>query len=54
MTAEATIALEGLLAPNQEIIFACRRVGISSFGFPASIADYSDTDRFRETMHFAR
>jgi len=45
---------EGLLAPNQAIVFACRRAGILPFGFPASIADYSDIDRFRDTIHFAR
>lgn len=45
---------EGLLAPNQAIVFACRRAGIFPFGFPASIADYSDIDRFRETIRFAR
>ncbi len=45
---------EGLLAPNQAIVFACRRAGISPFGFPASIADYSDIERFRQTVRFAR
>jgi citrate lyase subunit beta/citryl-CoA lyase len=45
---------EGLLAPNQAIVFACRRAGISPIGFPASIADYSDIDRFRNTIQFAR
>ena len=45
---------EGLLAPNQAIVFACRRAGILPFGFPASIADYSDINRFRDTIHFAR
>ena len=45
---------EGLLAPNQAIVFACRRAGISPFGFPASIADYSDIERFRDTIQFAR
>ena len=45
---------EGLLAPNQAIVFACRRAAISPFGFPASIADYSDIDRFRNTIQFAR
>lgn len=45
---------EGLLAPNQAIVFASRRAGILPFGFPASIADYNDIDRFRETIRFAR
>ena len=45
---------EGLLAPNQAIVFACRRAAILPFRFPASIADYSDIERFRNTIHFAR
>lgn len=44
----------GLFAPNQAIVFACRRAGILPFGFPASIADYSDIERFRETIREAR
>ena len=45
---------ETLLAPNQDIVFASRRAGILPYGFPASIADYSDIERFRETIRFAR
>lgn len=45
---------EGLLGPSQAIVFACRRANILPFGFPASIADYSDLDQFKETIRFAR
>jgi citrate lyase subunit beta/citryl-CoA lyase len=45
---------EALFAPNQSVLFACRRAGILPFGFPASIADYSDLDRFRATIKLAR
>lgn len=45
---------EALFAPNQQIVFACRRAGILAFGFPASIADFSDLDVFRSTIRFAR
>ena len=45
---------EGLLAPSQAIVFACRRANILPFGFPASIADYSNLDQFKETINFAR
>lgn len=43
-----------LFAPNQQVQFACRRAGILPFGFPASIADYSDLDAFRATIRLAR
>lgn len=45
---------ELLFAPNQQIVFACRRHGLAPFGFPASIADYSDIGSFRETIRLAR
>ena len=38
---------DGLLFPNQQILFACRRAGITPYGFVGSIADYSDLDAFR-------
>ena len=44
---------EALFAPNQQIVFACRRAGILPFGFPASIADYSDIERFGRTIRLA-
>lgn len=43
-----------LYGPNQLVAFACRRAGVLPFGFPASIADYSDPDRFRTTVQRAR
>jgi citrate lyase subunit beta / citryl-CoA lyase len=45
---------ESLLYPNQLLQFACRRAGIAPLGFPASIADFSDIDKFRATIRFAR
>ncbi len=45
---------EVLLAPNQQIVFACRRAGLLPFGFPGSIADFSDLERFRATIRLAR
>lgn len=45
---------EALFGPNQQIVFACRRAGILALGFPASIADYSDIDRFRGHIRLAR
>ncbi|MEM1402105.1 MAG: CoA ester lyase [Pseudomonadota bacterium] len=45
---------ETLVAPNQAIVFACRRAGIQPLGFPASIADYSDSEQFKKTVRFAR
>lgn len=45
---------QGLFAPNQQIVFACRRAGILPFGFPASISDYSDLAAFRAHIQLAR
>lgn len=45
---------KGLFAPNQAVLFACRRAGILPLGFAASIADYSDTEKFRKTIEEAR
>jgi citrate lyase subunit beta / citryl-CoA lyase len=45
---------EALLAPNQSVVFACRRANILPFGFPASIADYSDIEKFRGHIRLAR
>jgi citrate lyase subunit beta / citryl-CoA lyase len=45
---------EALFAPNQQIVFACRRAGILPFGFPASIADYTDLEVFRTYIRAAR
>lgn len=38
---------DGLLFPNQQVLFACRRAGITPLGFVGSIADYSDLDGFK-------
>lgn len=45
---------EALFAPNQQIAFACRRAGILPLGFPGSIADFSDLEKFRATIQQAR
>ena len=45
---------EALFAPNQQVLMACRRANIMPLGFPASIADFSDTDEFSKTIAFAR
>lgn len=45
---------ETLYWPNQQVAFACRRAGILPFGFPGSIADFSDLPRFRDTIVRAR
>ena len=45
---------ETLYWPNQQVAFACRRAGILPFGFPGSIADFSDLVRFRQTIEQAR
>lgn len=44
---------ETLLWPNQQVAFACRRAGILPFGFPGSIADFSDLPCFRQTLVLA-
>ncbi|WP_045318851.1 HpcH/HpaI aldolase/citrate lyase family protein [Brevundimonas abyssalis] len=36
--------VQTLYHPNQLVAFACRRYGLTPFGFPGSIADYSDLD----------
>lgn len=45
---------ETLLWPNQQVAFACRRAGILPFGFPGSIADFSDLPRFRQSIVLGR
>ena len=45
---------ETLFAPNQQIVFACRRAGILPLGFPASITDYTDLVSFRNHISRAR
>tara|TARA_R110002111_G_scaffold262444_2_gene338533 strand:+ start:4950 stop:5831 length:882 start_codon:yes stop_codon:yes gene_type:complete len=43
-----------LLAPSQAIVFASSRNGITPYGFVDSIADYSDQERFADTIARAR
>ncbi|MCY1262343.1 Citrate lyase subunit beta [compost metagenome] len=45
---------ETLLWPSQQVAFACRRAGILPFGFPASIAEFSDLARLRHAVELAR
>ncbi|MGE0596186.1 MAG: CoA ester lyase [Hyphomonadaceae bacterium] len=45
--------LQTLYHPNQQIVFACRRHGLAPYGFPASIADYSDLDALRRAADLA-
>lgn len=41
---------DGLLFPNQQIVFAARAAGVLPLGFVGSIADYSDLQAFRTTI----
>lgn len=43
-----------LMAPNQQLVFACRRAGILPFGFPGSISVFRDLPAFRDTIQLAR
>lgn len=43
-----------LFAPNQQMLFACRRAGILPFGFPGSISVFRDLEAFRDTIRLAR
>ncbi|MBJ6136094.1 HpcH/HpaI aldolase/citrate lyase family protein [Marinobacter litoralis] len=43
-----------LLVPSQAIVFAANRSGVTPYGFVDSIADYSDQERFAETIKRAR
>lgn len=45
---------ETLFAPNQQMLFACRRAGILPFGFPGSISVFRDLDAFRALIVLAR
>lgn len=45
---------EALLLPNQLVLYACRRAGILPFGFPASIAEFTDLPALRHQVQFAR
>lgn len=41
---------EALYQPNQMVVFACRRANILPFGFPSSIAEYSDEVAFTASV----
>lgn len=41
---------DGLLYPNQQVVFAARGAGIAPLGFIGSIAEYSDKEAFRQTI----
>ncbi|MGO1501001.1 MAG: HpcH/HpaI aldolase/citrate lyase family protein [Marinobacter sp.] len=43
-----------LLVPNQAIVFAASRNGVTPYGFVDSIADYSDQERFAATIERAQ
>lgn len=45
---------EALYAPNQQLLFACRRAGILPFGFPGSISLFRDLEAFRALIVLAR
>jgi citrate lyase subunit beta / citryl-CoA lyase len=45
---------ETLYAPNQQMLFACRRAGILPFGFPGSISVFRDVDQLRHLIRLAR
>lgn len=45
---------DGLLYPNQQVVFAARGAGIAPLGFVGSIAEYSDRDAFRHTIRRSR
>ncbi|RLA48786.1 MAG: CoA ester lyase [Gammaproteobacteria bacterium] len=45
---------EALMGPSQQILFAARRHRCIPYGFVASIADYSDLDKFFNTINQAR
>ncbi|WP_439855956.1 HpcH/HpaI aldolase/citrate lyase family protein [Pseudomonas yamanorum] len=43
-----------LFWPNQQVAFACRRAGILPFGFPGSIAEFSDLPGLRQNIELGR
>jgi len=45
---------EALYAPNQQLVFACRRSGILPFGFPGSISVFRDMELLRRLIDRAR
>jgi len=45
---------DGLLFPNQQIVFAARSAGLLPLGFVGSIGQYDDLQAFRETIRRSR
>lgn len=45
---------ENLFYPAQKLVFAAKSIGILAFGFPASIADYSDLPALRKSLQKGR
>lgn len=45
---------ENLMLPAQQLIYAARIANINAYGFPASIADYSDIERFTQYQQKAK
>ena len=45
---------DGLLFPNQQIVFAARSAGIMPLGFVGSIGQFSDLQAFRQTIRRSR
>jgi citrate lyase subunit beta/citryl-CoA lyase len=45
---------DGLLFPNQQIVFAARSAGLLPLGFVGSIGQYGDLQAFRETIRRSR
>lgn len=45
---------ETLYAPNQQLVFACRRADILPFGFPGSISVFRDVELLRHLINRAR
>lgn len=47
-------AADGLLFPNQQVVFAARSAGILPLGYVGSIGQYGDLPAFRETIRRSR
>ena len=45
---------DGLLLPNQQVVFAARSAGLLPLGFIGSIAEFGDLDAFRDTIRRSR
>lgn len=45
---------QGLLVPNQQVVFAARAANILPLGFVGSIGDYSDLEVFRQRIRQSR